>query len=94
LETRQRAGRRSISCQKILLYLDRFLVRELRPGETITREIAERWIQSLETLSIGTRINRISMLRQFCLYLAYFDPRTCVMHRSFLPHRTRPAPYI
>ena len=94
LETRQRAGRRSISCQKILLYLDRFLVRELQPGETITREIAERWIQSLETLSIGTRINRISMLRQFCLYLAYFDPRTCVVHRSFLPHRTRPAPYI
>ena len=36
LETRQRAGRRSISCQKILLYLDRFLVRELQPGETKT----------------------------------------------------------
>ena len=94
LAIRRRSGRRSVSCQKILLYLDRFLVRELQPGGTITREIAERWIQSLETLSIGTRINRISMLRQFCLYLACFDPRTCVVHRSFLPHRTRPAPYI
>src|ERR1700678_1885233 len=94
LEVRQKAGQRGIASQKILLYLDRFLCGELKPGETITREIAERWIKSLDSLSIGTRINRISVLRQFCLYLAYFDPRTCVVHRSFLPHRTRPAPHI
>jgi integrase/recombinase XerD len=94
LETRQTAGRRGIASQKILIYLDRFLWSELQPGETITREVAEHWIKSMESLSIGTRINRISMLRQFCLYLAYFDPRTCVVHRSFLPRRTRPTPYI
>ena len=94
LEVRQKAGRRGISSQKILMYLDRFLCGELKPGETITREIVERWIKSLESLSTGTRINRISVLRQFCLYLAHFDPRTCVVHRSFLPHRTRPAPHI
>jgi integrase len=94
LEARQQAGRRSIAHQKLLLYLDRFLVRELRPGETITREIAERWIQSLESLSIGSRGNQISILRQFCLYLAHFDPRTCVVHRSFLPRRNRLAPHI
>lgn len=74
--------------------LDRFLLSELQPGETITREIADRRIKSLESLSIGTRINHISVLRQFCRYLAHFDPRTCVVHRSFLPRRTRPAPYI
>jgi integrase/recombinase XerD len=94
LEARKQAGQRAIASQKILLYLDRFLVGELQPGDTITREVAERWIKSLESLSSGTRINRISMLRQFCLYLAHFDPRTCLVHRSFLPHRTRPAPYI
>src|SRR2546422_9636313 len=94
LEARKQAGQRGIASQKILIYLDRFLVHELRPGETITREVAERWIKSMEPLSIGTRINRISMLRQFCLYLAHFDPRTCIVHRSFLPRRTRPAPYI
>jgi integrase/recombinase XerD len=94
LETRKRAGQRTVASQKILIYLDRFLFSELQPGETITREVAERWIKSLESLSIGTRINRISMLRQFCLYLAHFDPRTCVVHRSFLPRRTHPAPYI
>ncbi len=94
LAARQKAGRRGLASQKILLYLDRFLAGELQPGDTITREVAERWIKSMESLSIGTRINRLSMLRQFCLYLAYFDPRTCMVHRSFLPHRTRPAPYI
>lgn len=94
LDARKRAGQRAIASQKILLYLDRFLVGELQPGDTITREVAERWIKSLESLSSGTRINRISMLRQFCLYLAHFDPRTCLVHRSFLPHRQRPAPYI
>ena len=94
LETRNAAGRRGVSSQKLLMGLDRFLLSELQPGETITREIADRRIKSLESLSIGTRINHISVLRQFCRYLAHFDPRTCVVHRSFLPRRTRPAPYI
>jgi len=94
LETRKAAGRRGVSSQKLLIGLDRFLLSELQPGETITREIADLRIKSLESLSIGTRINHISVLRQFCRYLAHFDPRTCVVHRSFLPRRTRPAPYI
>jgi integrase len=95
LEVRQQAGRRNYyGTQKILRYLDRFLMGELKPGETITREVAERWIKSMELLSVNTRINRISVLRRFCLYLAYFDPRTCVVPPSYLPHRTHPAPYI
>jgi len=94
LAARKSAGRRGIANQKILIYLDRFLAGELQSGETITRDVAERWIKSLESLSVGTRINRISVLRQFCLYLAHFDPRTCIVHRSFFPRRTRPVPHI
>jgi integrase len=94
LEARKKVGQRGIASQKILIYLDRFLAGELQPGETITLDVAERWIKSLESLSIGTRINRLSVLRQFCLYLAHFDPRTCIVHRSFLPRRTRLAPHI
>jgi integrase len=67
---------------------------ELKPGDPITREIVERWFKSMEHLSPATRINRISILRQFCLYLSHFDPRTCIIHRSFVPHRTRPVPHI
>lgn len=94
LAARQQASRQGVASQKILIQLDRFLVGELQPGDTITREVAERWINRQESLSVGTRINRLSVLRQFCLYLAHFDPRTCLLHRSYLPHRTRPAPHI
>src|SRR4051812_13213081 len=94
LQTRQAAGRWHLSNQKILLYLDRFLITELKPGQPITRGIVERWFSSMAHLSLGTRINRISVLRQFCRYLSYFDPRTCIIHQSFQPRRTRPAPHI
>lgn len=94
LEIRRSLGRKGDHDRKILTYLDRFLMGELKPGQTITPEIVERWIKNLEHLSVGTRINRISLLRQFCVYLSQFDPRTCLVHRSFLPCRTRPAPYI
>jgi len=94
LEMRVALGRKGTNDRKMLTYLDHFLVGELRPGRPITREIVERWFKDIEHLSTGTRINRISLLRQFCFYLSYFDPRTCVVHRSFLPGRTRPAPHI
>jgi len=94
LATRRAAGQIGNSNVKILVYLDRFLISEIKPGETITEQIAERWFQSSEHLHPGTRINRMSVLRQFCHYLSHFDRRTCIVHRSFLPTRTRPAPHI
>jgi integrase len=87
-------GRKGTNDKKMLIYLDRFLIAELKTGQPITREIVEQWFKDAERLSPGTRINRISILRQFCTYLSHFDPRTCVVHRTFLPCRTRSAPYI
>lgn len=94
LEMRCLLGRQGNNDRKILTYLDRFLMSELKPGETITQKVVEGWIKNMEHLSISTRINRISILRQFCLYLNQFDSRTCLVHPSCLPRRTRPAPYI
>jgi integrase/recombinase XerD len=95
LETRRAGnGDRDPGRQKILFYLDRFFLAELKPGQPLTREIAERFNESMAHLSTGTRINRMSVLRQFCMYLSHFDPRTCVIYRSYLPRRSRPAPYI
>jgi integrase/recombinase XerD len=94
LETRRAAGRNDAGSQKIIRYMDRFLMSELKPGEPITRGIVERWFKSMEHLSPATRINRFPILRQFCLYLSHFDPRTCIIHRSFVPHKTRPVPHI
>jgi len=87
-------GRKSESERKILGYLDRFLMAELKDENTITRDIAERWIKDLEHLSVGTRINRLSILRQFCVYLNQFYPDTHIIPTKYFPRRPRPAPYI
>ena len=76
--------------EEVLLYLDSFLVGELKPGQALSRDLVERWIQSMSHLSPNTRINRLCVLRRFCRYLSHFDRRTCIIHRGFLPRRTRP----
>lgn len=92
-EARQ-AGGRAVGTLKILQYIDRFFMAELKPGQPISREILERWIDSTKHLSPGTRINRFCVMRQFCLYMSYFEPRTCILHRNCVPRRNRPAPHI
>lgn len=94
LETHYARSRRGLSSQRILLSLDRFLMGELKPGQTISRQVVERWNESMAHLSPNTRINRLCVLRRFCRYLSYFDPDTCVVHQSFSPRRIRPAPHI
>jgi integrase/recombinase XerD len=94
LEIRRAVGRNASSEVKVLRYLDRFLMGELKQGQALTRQVAERWIDGFKHLSIGTRSNRISVLRQLCFYLSRFDKRTCLIRRDILPRRTRPAPHI
>jgi integrase/recombinase XerD len=91
---RRALGRHAYSDYKILRYLDGYLLEVLRPGQPLTREIVEGWITSMAHLGVGTRVNRLAVLRQFCRYLSHFDPRTCLISRQSLPHRTRHAPYI
>ena len=93
-ETHYARSRSGISSQKVLLYLDRFLIGELKPGQTISRQVVERWNESMVHLSPNTRINRLCVLRRFCRYLSHFDADTCIVHQSFSPRRTRPAPHI
>jgi integrase len=94
LEIRRAVGRNGYTDEKILTDLDRFLMGQLKHGEALTRKVAERWIDGFKHLSVGTRNNRISVLRQLCFYLSRFDKRTCLIHRNMLPRRTRPAPHI
>jgi integrase len=94
LEARCALGRNPASYAKTLRCLDNFLVAELEPGQAITRELIEKWIREMRMLSVGTRINRISVLRQFCLYMSHFDQRTCLVPPRCTPRRTRPAPHI
>jgi integrase/recombinase XerD len=94
LDIRRAVGRDARSDIKILRCLDRFLMGELKPGQALTRQVSEQWIDSFKHLSVGSRINRVSLLRQFCLYLSRFDKRTCLIHRSSFPSRKRRAPHI
>ena len=94
LQTRMALGRKGTADGKLLIYLDRFLTKALKPRETITQKIVEQWTRSTQHLSVGTRINRISILRQFCRYLNQFDPRTYLIHQMGIPRRMRLAPYI
>lgn len=95
LDTRRVGNRRQGEHhQKILRYLDQFLMSELLPGQTITQKVVELFNESMSHLNPNTRINRLSVLRQFCLYLSHFDPRTCIIYRSYSPRRSRPVPHI
>jgi len=94
LDIRRAVGRDACSDAKILRYLDRFLIGELKPGHALSRPIAERWIETFKHLSSGTRVNRICTLRQFCLYLSRFDKRTWLVPQYALPTRKRRAPHI
>ena len=93
-ELRRALGRHAYSDYKILRYLDGYLLEVLRPGQPLTREIVEGWITRMAHLSVGTRVNRLALLRQFCRYLSHFDARTCLVSRQAFPHRTRYAPFI
>jgi integrase len=93
-EMRRALGRQAYADYKILRYLDGYLLEVLRPGQPLTREIVEGWITSMAHLSVGTRVNRLALLRQFCRYLSHFDARTCLVSRQAFPHRTRYAPFI
>jgi len=64
-ETHYARSRGGLSNQKILIYLDRFLIGELKPGQTIGRPVVERWNESMASLSPNTRINRLCVLRRF-----------------------------
>lgn len=94
LDARCALGRNPASYAKILRRLDDFFVAELEPGQAIARELIEKWIREMRSLSVGTRINRICVLRQFCLYVSHFDRRTCLVPPRCTPRRTRRAPYI
>jgi integrase/recombinase XerD len=94
MEMRRALGRKAVADRKILRYIDRYLVGVLQPGEPITREIFHQWLNSIKPLSAATRINRVSIFRQFCRYLSYFDRQTYLIPEGFLPKRIRPMPYI
>ncbi len=70
-----------------------FLERE--GAEFITTELALRWAREPERVQRATWARRLSMVRQFAVWLSGFDPRTEIPPRGLIEARhRRPKPHI
>lgn len=63
---------------RLLSYFDRFLVKAKVKQPSVTRDITDRYQQSLTHLAPRTRYNRFCVVRQLCEHLSQFDPRCYV----------------
>jgi len=63
---------------KGLSYFDRFLSQQGFNGSYPTREILNCYLTSVNRLHPNTQANRLSVVRQFCLYLRQFEPQCYV----------------
>jgi site-specific recombinase XerD len=61
-----------------LVYFDRFLCRAKWKQRWISRELVDQYCLSKRHLRLGTRGVLLSVVRQFCRYLAQFDARCYV----------------
>lgn len=82
--------------QTVLLgYFDRFLAEHHWAEPRLTREITDRYQQSLRPLAPRTQSNRFCVLRLFCKYLAGTDPNSYVPEPlKTIPSNRAHHPYI
>lgn len=95
VDLRRLSGTDYHSQTQLLEYFDRFLVQQDFYIPYLTPEITDRYQQGLTILAPRTQGNRMSVLRQFCEYLATgnpqsYVPRSLKMIRSHGAHQ----PYI
>ncbi len=76
-----------------LKHFDRFLVAHGIRQVRMTREICDRYQDSLSSLAPGGRTNRFSAVRLLCEYLARTDPASYIPERSPWPGSSH-RPYI
>ena len=88
IHLRRLSGTDYQSQAQLLGYFDRFLLTQRLNEPRMTREITDGYQQSLPHLAPRTRYNRLSVVRQFCEYLAMSDPRSYVPE----PLRVIPSP--
>ena len=95
INLRRLSGTDYQSQAQLLGYLDRFLVEQQMSEPRISREITERYLESLSHLAPRTRYNRFCVLRQLCEYLARTDPEGYVPEPlKVIPSQGAHQPYI
>lgn len=75
---------------QLLRPFDRFVDQEGFQGQWPTREVVERYVATTQHLHPGSRVNRFSVVRQFCRYLRQFEPQ-CFVPDEMLPRERRPS---
>jgi site-specific recombinase XerD len=75
IELRRLSGTDYQSQSRLLAYFDRFLVERGITEMRMNRQIIDAYQQTLSHLRPRTRENRMSVVRQFCQYLARTDPQ-------------------
>jgi integrase/recombinase XerD len=87
LDLKRALGRRYSSAESGLLLFDRYVAGLPDPPQGMTRGLVHGWLAFKPHILPNTQRGRVSLLRQFCLYLVRLDPRTYVPGRALFPAR-------
>lgn len=95
INLRRLSGTDYQSQAQLLGYFDRFLLDQHLSEPRITREITDRYLNTLSHLAPRTRYNRFCVVKQLCEYLARSDPLGYVPEPlKVLPSQGAHQPYI
>lgn len=95
INLRRLSGTDYQSQAQLLGYFDRFVLEQQLNEPRITREITERYLNSLSHLAPRTRYNRFCVVRQLCDYVSRSDPRSYVPEPlKVIPSKGAHQPYI
>ena len=96
ISLKQALGRSFQSASFILISLDRFLFKFSSPPADLTAETFRQWCQTMESVSSKTRLARMHIVRNFCLYRQRKAPMCFVPNSSQFPKASPPTtrPYI
>lgn len=83
ISLKQALGRSFESASFILLKLDRFLCNPAIPSHDLTEETFGLWCRSMESLCSNTKLDRMHVVRNFCIY------RRRTIPDCFVPDQTQ-----
>jgi site-specific recombinase XerD len=95
LALRRSLGRETCTHSYLLHQFDCVAAKQMHSPRPVSREVVEEYLRTLAHLQPTTRRLRLSVIRQFLLYLFRYEPSTFIPDRSMGPTRPEPRkPYI
>ena len=99
IHLRQLSGTDYQSQALLFYYFDRFLCAEMFEGLILTRQIIDRYLQTLSHLTPRVQSNRFCVVRQLCQYLSRAEPlnfvpepirtiATQTVHRAYIYNKS------